>query len=150
MPRQNKEECNINRLMIIGNLTRDPELRTTNNGKDVCNFTVAVNKRRNQDGNQPEADFFRVTVWNELAKNCGQYLAKGKKVCVIGPVSVKTYQAQDGSTRANMEVEGREVEFLTPKGEAGEATTYAAPEASSATSGTPAGFTPVETDDLPF
>ena len=100
--------------MIIGNLTKDPEMRTTSNGVDVCSFTVAVNRRK---GQQQEADFFRVSAWRERAKVCGQYLAKGRKVCVVGPVSVKTYQGNDGATKASLEVTAEEVEFLSSKGE---------------------------------
>lgn len=98
--------------MIIGNLTRDPDLRTTTDGKEVCNFTVAVNRRR---GGQPEADFFRVAAWNQMGQNCKKFLAKGKKVCVVGAVSVRTYTTQEGVTRAEMEVSADDVEFLSPK-----------------------------------
>lgn len=75
---------------------------------------MAVNRRRTQDG-QPEADFFRVTTWRGLAETCGKYLDKGRKVCVIGAVSVSTYKGQDGQTRASMEVTAEDVEFLSPK-----------------------------------
>ena len=98
--------------MIIGNLTRDPDLRTTTDGKEVCNFTVAVNRRR---GGQPEADFFRVAAWNQMGQNCKKFLAKGKKVCVVGAVTVRTYTTQEGVTRAEMEVSADDVEFLSPK-----------------------------------
>ena len=76
--------------MIIGNLTRDPELRTTQNGKTVCSFSVAVNRRGRRDaqGNQPEADFFRVTAWRALGENCAKFLSKGRKVAVTGSVRV--------------------------------------------------------------
>ena len=97
----------MNKLTIIGNLTADPELRTTQDGKSVCSFTVAVNRRKND-----EADFFRVTAWEERGEICKKYLEKGKKCCVIGPVTVRTYQANDGSTRASLEVTAQEVEFL--------------------------------------
>ena len=104
----------MNKLTIIGNLTKNPELRTTTSGKNVCDFTVAVNRRRPQEG-QPEADYFRVTVWNERAELCAKYLEKGKKVCVIGAVSVRTYTGNDGTTRASLEVtDVSEVEFLSP------------------------------------
>lgn len=104
----------MNKLTIIGNLTRDPELRTTSQGISVCTFTVAVNRRNTREG-QPEADFFRVTAWRQLGENCGKFLAKGRKVAVVGAVSVSTYQANDGSTRAQMEVTADDVEFLSPK-----------------------------------
>ena len=103
----------MNRLTIIGNLTRDPELRTTATGLSVCSFTVAVNRRKGQNSNQPEADFFRVTAWRELGENCAKWLIKGRKVAVVGPVSVSTYQGNDGKTYANMEVTAQDVEFLS-------------------------------------
>ena len=105
----------MNHLTIIGNLTKDPEMRTTAAGVNVCDFTVAVNRRPKRD-NQPEADFFRVSAWRQLGENCGKFLTKGSKVCVVGPVSVRTYQAQDGTTRANMEVTAQDVEFLNNSG----------------------------------
>lgn len=110
----------MNKCTIIGNLTRDPELRSTTTGLQVCTFTVAVNRKKAQDQQQPEADFFRVTAWRELGVNCSKYLAKGRKVCVIGPVAVNTYTGQDGVTRANMEVTAQDVEFLTPRDQQGQ------------------------------
>ena len=104
----------MNKLTIIGNLTGDPELRTTSTGVTVCSFGVAVNRRK-QQGREPEADFFRVTAWRERGELCAKFLQKGKKVCVVGPVSVSTYTARDGSTRANLEVTADEVEFLSPR-----------------------------------
>lgn len=104
----------MNRLTIIGNLCADPQLRTTTSGKQVCSFTVAVSRRRTQDG-QPEADFFSVSAWNQLGVNCSKFLQKGRKVCVIGPVSVRTYQRNDGGAGASMEVQAQDVEFLSPK-----------------------------------
>lgn len=107
----------MNKLTIIGNLTKEPELRTTATGLSVCTFSLAVNRRKTQQDGQPEADFFRVTAWRQLGDNCAKYLSKGKKVCVIGPVSVSTYKGQDGQTRASLEVTADDVEFLSPKGE---------------------------------
>lgn len=89
-------------------------MRVTSQGISVCTFTVAVNRRNAKEG-QPEADYFRVTAWRQLGENCGKFLAKGRKVAVVGPVSVSTYQANDGSTRAQMEVTADDVEFLSPK-----------------------------------
>lgn len=106
----------MNSLTIIGNATRDPELRTTPSGKSVCSFTVAVNRRKKVEG-QPDADFFRVSAWEQLAEVCQKYITKGKKVCVIGSVGVHTYTNQKGETVANLEVLAREVEFLSPRQE---------------------------------
>ena len=100
----------MNKLTIIGNLTADPEMRTTQAGKNVCGFTVAVNKRNSDD-----ADYFRVSAWDKLGENCQKFLIKGRKVCVSGPVTVRTYQANDGTTKASLEVTAQDVEFLTPR-----------------------------------
>lgn len=106
----------MNRITLIGNLVRDPESRTTNSGSTVCSFTVAVNRRGKQAEGQPEADFFRVSAWNKMGENCQKYLTKGRKVAVVGSVSVHTYQAQDGTTKASLEVFAQEVEFLGSAG----------------------------------
>lgn len=140
----------MNKLTIIGNLTRDPELRTTQSGVSVCTFTVAVNRRK---GQTQETDYFRVSAWRQLGENCAKWLIKGKKVCVIGPVNVNTYQGRDGNTYADMEVTADDVEFLSPAGQALDEA-QAAPQQAQQTqmpiAGTPAGFTAVETDELPF
>lgn len=135
----------MNKLTIIGRLTRDPEMRSTQTGKDVCNFTVAVNRRQKKADGTTDADFFRVAAWNKLAESCQQYLGKGKLVCVTGVVSVSTYQTQDGQTRAQMEVMAEDVEFLTPKGESG-----AAPQEQPVAQSPMAAAVPVVSDDLPF
>lgn len=107
----------MNKVFLIGNLTRDPELRTTASGASVCTFTLAVNKKRasNAQAGQPEADFFRVTAWRGLGESCARYLAKGRKASVIGSVSCRTYEGNDGKTRASLEIEADDVEFLTPR-----------------------------------
>ena len=146
----------MNKLTIIGNLTRDPELRTTSAGINVCDFTVAVNRRNRRDAQnaQPEADFFRVSAWRQLGENCARYLAKGRKVCVIGPVSVRTYQGSDGATRASLEVTADDVEFLSARNDPESAGSYSAPASAPAEAPSAevpaAGFTAVETDELPF
>jgi len=129
----------MNKAFIIGNLTKAPELRTTKTGVSVCTFTVAVNRRR-REGQEPEADFFRVTVWRQLGELCEKYLAKGRKVVVIGEVSVSTYE-KDGKTYANLELTADSVEFLSPK-EHEEGTAQQHAPASQ--------FVEVDTEELPF
>lgn len=143
----------MNKIFIVGNLTRDPELRTTQSGVAVCSFNVAVNKRMGANAQHPEADYFRVTAWRGLAENCQKFLAKGRKVAVTGAVSVSTYQAKDGTTKATLEVTADDVEFLSPKGEASEST--AVPEQRSKEIELPPsdvnGFVVIDDDDsLPF
>lgn len=102
----------MNKLVIIGNVTKDPDVRTTQSGINVCRFTVAVNRHK-KDG-EDETDYFRVTAWRGLADVCGKYLQKGKKVCVTGPVSVSTNES-NGKTYANLEVIADDIEFLSPR-----------------------------------
>ncbi len=139
----------MNKIFLIGNLTRDPELRSTQNGTPVCTFTVAVNRRNRQgaEAGQPEADFFRVTTWRQQAENCNRYLAKGRKVGVSGSLSLQSYTGNDGTQRYSMEVNADEVEFLSPRGEGGEnrpMNSQPAPQESNN------GFVRVDDDDLPF
>lgn len=104
----------MNQLTIIGNLTGDPITRTTQTGKTVCTFTIAVNRRRTAKAGQPDADFFRITTWRQLGENCAKWLIKGKKVSVVGTVSASAYMGNDGQPHANLEVTANEVEFLSP------------------------------------
>lgn len=106
----------MNKLTIIGNLTNDPEMRTTQDGKSVCNFSVAVNRRK-KPGKDQETDYFRISAWNGTAESCAKYLNKGRKVCVIGSVSVHPYKDKDGNPRASIEVLAEDVEFLSSKSE---------------------------------
>ena len=122
----------MNKIFVTGNCTADPVLRTTPSGKSVCSFTVAANRRKKVEG-QPDADFFRVTTWNALADNCAKYLSKGKKLGVVGSVSLNTYES-NGQTRASMEVVAEEVEFLSPRQDIDRAS----------------GMQKVEPDDMPY
>ena len=105
----------MNKIFIIGNLTKDPELRATQSGIPVCSFTVAVNRRQTAEAGKPDADFFRVTTWRQLAENCNRFLAKGRKVGVTGALNLNQYKDSNGLPRYSMEVTADEVEFLTPK-----------------------------------
>ena len=132
----------MQKIMIIGNLVRDPELRTTQSGINVCTFTVAVNRR--VKGDSQAADFFRVTAWRQLGENCHNFLAKGRKVAVTGAVSVSTYTTQNGETRANLEVTADDVEFLTPRNEQPETATQSEEQ------GIADGYYDAYGEDLPF
>lgn len=150
----------MNKVFLIGNLTRDPETRTTQSGVSLCTFTIAVNRRRasNADAGQPEADFFRITAWRQLGDICAKYLAKGRKVSVVGSVSAQAFQGSDGQPRASLEVTADDVEFLTPRSEAGENVGNYAPAsapASRANAGYGSapqggGFVQVDEEELPF
>ena len=103
----------MNKIFMIGNLTRDPELRETPNGTPVCSFGLAVKR----DFGEDITDFFNITVWNTQAKNCKEYLKKGSKVCVSGSLQNRSYEDKDGNKRTVTEINAREVEFLSPKSE---------------------------------
>ena len=143
----------MNKIILIGNLTRDPELKTTPNGYSVCEFTIAVNDRsgrRNQQNGQDSAQFFRISAWRQLGENCQRYLAKGRKVYVSGPLTARTYQANDGTTRVSLEVQADDVEFLSSRNDDNMAGGYAPAPAAPAPMAQSSGFTAVETDELPF
>lgn len=137
----------MNKMMIIGNLTRDPELRTVGpDATPVCNMTVAVRKRHPRQGG-PEADFIRVTAWRKLAENCAAYLQKGSKVGVEGIPEAKSWTRQDGSVDAYIELAADEIEFCDRKtAQGGEAAAAPAPAAPA----TGEGYVEVEDDELPF
>ena len=105
----------MNKAMLIGNLTRDPELKTINNGASVCSFSIAVNRRFTQADGSRATDFFNITAWRALGENCAKFLKKGSKVGIIGEIQTRTYEAQDGSKRYVTEIVADEVEFLSPK-----------------------------------
>ena len=128
----------MNKIIIIGNLTGDPAIRTTRDGISVCDFTVAVNGHRKED----PAQFFRVSVWRQLGENCHKYLAKGRKVCVIGAVSAHTYQGNDGANRVSLDIQASEVEFLSSA--SGDSQQQSAQEPQKPE------YTPVTDEDLPF
>ena len=129
----------MNKVFLVGNLTRDPELSTIPNGTAVCKFSIAVNRRfAGADGNR-ETDFFNIIAWRQLGENCAKFIKKGSKVGVVGQIQTRTYE-QDGVKKHFTEIIADEVEFLSPKGGVGEST---------GGSGAPE-MTPVSDDSLPF
>ena len=150
----------MNKVYLIGNLTRDPEMRSTSTGIPVCNFSIAVNRRKRADGQQ-ETDFFNIVAWRQLAELCSRYLVKGRKVAVFGSIQTRSYEAQDGSKRTAFDIVADEVEFLSsPQSAGASAGDYhaapspapaAAPRAQApAFAPADAGFTQVDDDELPF
>ena len=124
----------MNTIMLIGNLVRAPEAKTLANGINLTTFTIAVNGR----GKDADATYFRVTTWRQLAENCSRFLEKGKKVAVLGSVSLNTYTKKDGTGGASLEVNADQVEFLSPKSESREQTDKQS------------GMVVVDQDSLPF
>ncbi|MDD3481170.1 MAG: single-stranded DNA-binding protein [Patescibacteria group bacterium] len=111
----------LNMVFLMGNLTRDPELRYTPNGQAVANFTVATNRQwKDAEGNQQDAaEFTDIVVWGKIAETVANYLKKGRRVHVIGRLQSRSWEAQDGSKRSKTEVVATDVTFLDRKGDSG-------------------------------
>ncbi len=105
----------MNKVYLIGNLTRDPELATTTSGVSVCRFSIAVQRRFSNAEGEREADFFNIVVWRAQGENCHKYLKKGSKCAVIGALQNRSYDANDGTKRTVTEIIAEEVEFLSTK-----------------------------------
>lgn len=160
----------MNHVFLTGNLTRDPELRSTSTGVPVCNFSIAVNRRfKDAQGNQ-ETDFFNVVAWRQLAELCSRYLAKGRKVAIFGSIQTRSYEDKNGGgKRTAFDIVADEVEFLSAAHGNDQEAAYVRQERAAiqnepvgsgyqtavskqAPEFTPAdaGFTQVEDDELPF
>ena len=111
----------LNKVMLIGNLTREPELRYTTGGTPVVTFGLATNKSwKDQDGNVKEvAEFHNIVAWNKMAEICQQLLAKGMKVYIEGSLTTRSWEAEDGSTRYKTEVRVDDMILLDSKGKQG-------------------------------
>ena len=103
--------------MLIGNLTKDPEINTTSSGVSVCSFSIAVSRRFANAEGERESDFFNIVVWRQAGENCHKYLKKGSKVGIVGSIQNRSYTAADGTKRYTTDIVADEVEFLSPKGE---------------------------------
>lgn len=101
----------MNKIILIGNLTKNPELKELPSGVYVCNMNIAVSRDFGEDG----ADYFDIKVFNKQAQNCDKFLSKGRKVAVIGRLQNRSYEDKDGNKRYVTEVIANDVEFLTPK-----------------------------------
>lgn len=104
-----------NHVVLIGRLTRDVEMRTTQTGKSVASFTVAVNKPYNKEHEHPEADFFRCTVWEKTAEFIAKYFKKGDKIAVSGRLTNQEYEDKEGKKQKSTEIVVEEAEFVEKK-----------------------------------
>lgn len=131
----------MNKCILIGNLTRDPELTTTSNGVAVCRFSIAVSRRYANSDGERETDFLNIVVWRTLGENCHKFLKKGSKVGVVGNIQSRSYDATDGSKRYVTEIVAEEVEFLSTKAQDGEVKSSGDEVAK---------LQPIDDDGLPF
>lgn len=137
----------MNKVMLIGNLAKDPELITTNNGVSLCKFTLAVQRRFSGNDGEREADFLPIIVWRGQAENCYKYLKKGSKAAIFGSVQTRSYEATDGSRRYMTEIIAEEVEFLASRSGAGDDVPE---EKAEEKKDVVSKFEPINDDDLPF
>ena len=133
----------MNKIILVGNLTRDPEGGTTANGRSYSRFSIAVNRRFSKDN---EADFFNVVAWGTTADSCNNNLTKGRKVAVSGSIQIRNYESNDGTKRTSVEVNADEVEFLSSANRGGEGEERPAPKKS----GNDISDLTVVDDELPF
>ena len=137
----------MNKVYLIGNLTRDPELAETGSGIKVCRFSIAVNRTYRSSDGERQTDFFNITVWSNQAENCGRYLKRGSKVAVVGRLQNRSYEDKDGVKRNVTDIVADEVEFLSTKSSD---SVDEQPQPRMTRSGRPQ-LEPVEDgDDLPF
>jgi single-strand DNA-binding protein len=140
----------FNKIILVGNLGRDPELRYTAQGTPVCTFSMATNERR-KDRNgemQDQTTWFRVTLWNRLAENASQYLQKGKQVFIEGRLRVEEYTDRDGKPRTSLEVFGTDMQFIGSRHDDSAPVERAA--TASAGAAAPAEPAELSDEDIPF
>ena len=143
----------MNKVILIGNLTKDPELITTNNGVSLCRFSLAIQRSFASADGEREADFINIVVWRGQADNCYKYLKKGSKAGVVGSIQTRAYDGSDGTRKYATEVVASEVQFLSSRGASGVEEVSSAPAGGSKSTGksdTVSKFEPIDDDNLPF
>jgi len=143
--------ASVNKVILVGNLGRDPELRYTQSGQAVANFSLATTDRfSNKEGERQErTEWHRIVTWGKTAENCAQYLAKGRSVYVEGRLQTNEWEDKEGQKRRTTEVVAQTVQFLGGRGQGGGATSGAPPSESGGHSG-PGESSPPQADDIPF
>ena len=135
----------MNKVVLIGRLTRDPEIRVLGTGTNVANFALAINRPfKNKDGNI-DADFINITVYGRQVDVIQKYTSKGSQICVEGRIQTRSYDAQDGTKRTITEIVADEVEFLTSKASAGDGSNERVENKKEVTE-----LEPIDDDNLPF
>ena len=138
----------MNKVYLIGNLTRDPEISTTTSGISVCRMSIAVGRRfANAEGGR-DTDFFNVTAWRGTADNCAKFLKKGNKIAVSGSIQTRNYEKADGTKGFSIDIVADEVEFLSSRNEG---SAEGGSEGGMGMGGSPInGLQPIDDDNLPF
>lgn len=148
----------MNKVILVGRLTKDPELRATTSGVPVCSFTVACDRRYVKAGEERKADFINCIAWRQAGESISKYFVKGNRIALEGSIQTRTWQDAEGKNRYSTEVVVDQWEFAQSKSEGGASAAYA-PSSNSGLypvdNDAPAvgdidGFMPIEEDDLPF
>lgn len=134
----------MNKVLLVGNLTKDPDLTTTTNGVSVCRFAIAVTRKYSNSEGERETDFLNIVVWRTLAENCHKFLKKGSKVGVVGNIQSRSYDATDGTKRYVTEIIAEEIEFLSTRSSADQKTEQPSTQEDVTR------LKPVDDDGLPF
>lgn len=141
----------MNRVVLIGNLTRDPELTETAGGVKICRFGIAVNRNFTGPDGERKVDFFNVVAWRGLGENVARFSRKGNKVAVFGSIELRNYEDRDGVKRTAVDIVANDVEFLTPRGSSGEGEGYSPRAQDGESSSKPSRLQPFDDDgDIPF
>ena len=140
----------MNKVLLIGNLTKDPELSTTTSGISLCKFTLAVPRKYTTANGEREADFLPVIVWRGLADNCYKFLKKGSKASVSGAIQTRVYETPEGTRRYMTEIVADDVEFISTKSVAGEESEEDGEPAEKPSTDVVNKFEPIDDDNLPF
>lgn len=105
----------MNKVILIGNLTREPELTEKSSGVQICRFSIAVSRNYTGPDGERKTDFFNVTAWRGLAETVARYAHKGNKICVVGSIELRNYEDREGQKRIAVDIIAQDVEFLTPR-----------------------------------
>jgi len=144
--------ASVNKVILVGNLGRDPELRYTQSGQAVANFSLATTDRfSSKEGERQErTEWHRIVTWGKTAENCAQYLAKGRSVYVEGRLQTNEWEDKEGQKRRTTEVVAQTVQFLGGRGQGGGGGTGGAPPSESGGHSGPGESSPPQADDIPF
>lgn len=105
----------MNKVILSGNLTRDPELTETSAGVQICRFGLAVNRPYKMPDGEVKTDFFNIITWRGTAENVARYCKKGNKIAIVGSLEIKSYEDRDGVKRTSVDIVAQDVEFLTQR-----------------------------------
>ena len=140
----------MNKAILVGRLTGDPEASRTTSGVDVCRFTLAINRPYRSANGETQADFLNIVVWRAAAQNCKKFLKKGSQCAVVGSIQTRSYEDNNGNRRYVTEIVADNVEFLSRSTSSDDDSSSAPQDDAPAKKATVDTLSPIEDDDLPF